>query len=100
MKWNAGSATIDTMVVNREVIQSIRLRRTVQEIEHLFSQGDALACELLEKSGLLDKGIDPRGLQLTPEQWDQLIERARILEADLLLDETQTRRTLRGRSSV
>lgn len=88
------------MVVHREVIQSIRLKRSVQEIEQLLLQGDALACELLEKSGLLDKGIDPRKLDLTPEQWDQLIQRARAFEAELLLDETQTRRALRGRSSV
>ncbi|MFM2239562.1 MAG: hypothetical protein RJA69_936, partial [Pseudomonadota bacterium] len=56
--------------------------------------------QLLQASGLLDKGIDPRTLDLSPEQWEQLLERARAFEADLLLDETQTRRNLRGRSSV
>ncbi len=88
------------MVVHREIIQSIRLKRSVQEIEKLLSQADSLACELLEKSGLLDKGIDPRKLQLTPAQLDQLIQRARALESELLLDETQTRRSLHGRTSV
>lgn len=88
------------MVVHREIIQSIRLKRSVQEIEKLLMQGDALACELLEKSGLLDKGIDPRKLELTPAQLEQLIQRARALESELLLDETQTRRSLHGRTSV
>jgi hypothetical protein len=88
------------MVVHREVIQSIRLKRIVQDIEQLLSQGDAMASQLLQASGLLDKGIDPRTLDLSPEQWEQLLERARAFEADLLLDETQTRRNLRGRSSV
>jgi hypothetical protein len=88
------------MVVHRGVIQSIRLKRSVQEIEQLLAQGDALARELLEKSGLLEKGIDPRQLSLTPAQLEQLIERARELEAQWLLDETQTRRTHQGRSPV
>lgn len=94
------SANIGPMVVHREVIQSIRLKHIVQDIEQLLSQGDAMASQLLQASGLLDKGIDPRTLDLSPEQWEQLLERARAFEADLLLDETQTRRNLRGRSSV
>jgi hypothetical protein len=100
MTQHAACATIAAMVVNREVIQAIRLKRSVQEIESLLAQGDALAHELLQTSGLLEKGIDPRALNLTPEQLNDLIERARVLEQDLLLDETQTRRTLKGRAPV
>ncbi len=100
MTPRVASATISDMVVNREVIQAVRLKRSVQEIEGLLAQGDALAHELLQTSGLLEKGIDPRKLDLTPEQLADLIERARKLEKELLLDETQTRRTLNGRSPV
>lgn len=100
MTPRAACATINAMVVNREIIQAVRLKRSVQEIEALLAQGDALAHELLQTSGLLEKGIDPRTLDLTAEQLADLIERARVLEQELLLDETQTRRTLKGRASV
>jgi len=100
MTQRVASVTIRAMVVNREVIQAVRLKRSVQEIEALLAEGDALAHELLQTSGLLEKGIDPRKLDLTPEQLADLIERARKVETGLLLDETQTRRTLNGRAPV
>jgi hypothetical protein len=97
---DAHGATMGTMVVNKEVIQAIRLKRTAQQTEELIAKGNALARELLEISGLVERGLDPRGLRLSPEQLALLLERAQAIEAEMLLDETVTRRSDRGRTSV
>jgi len=87
------------MVINREVIQAIRLRRSTEELEGLLAKGDALAEELLRLSGLLEQGIDPREIKLTPQQLAELLELVKSTETELLMGEAAQHRGS-GRSQV
>ena len=72
------------MVVNREIIQSVRHRRAVRELEALLAQGSQLAQTLLQQSGLLEQGVDPGQLKLTPAQLEVLLAHAARIESELL----------------
>lgn len=88
------------MVVHREIIQALRAKRSVQAIDELLAEGESQLMALLTQSGLLEKGLDPRSLKLSPEQQDAIIKAAEALEAKARLDETHARRADRGRTPV
>ena len=87
------------MVVNREIIQSIRVRRAVRQLEELLAQGAELSETLLRQSGLLEKGLDPRQLNLSPEQMEIFLRAAEQAEAEVLADDVG-RRPGEGRTRV
>ncbi|MEK0418698.1 MAG: hypothetical protein RI949_2704 [Pseudomonadota bacterium] len=55
------------MVVHREVIQALRAKRSAEAFERLQSEGQEQLMTLLAQSGLLERGVDPRTLNLSPE---------------------------------
>lgn len=89
------------MVVHREVIQALRAKRSAEMFERLQSEGQEQLMTLLAQSGLLERGVDPRTLNLSPEQRDALIQAAEAqLHPDSTQDEVKTRQAVRGRTSV
>jgi len=89
------------MVVHREVIQALRAKRSAEAFERLQSEGQEQLMTLLVQSGLLERGVDPRTLNLSPEQRDELIKAAEAqLHPESVQDEVKTRQAVRGRTSV
>lgn len=88
------------MVVHREIIQALRAKRSGQAIDELLAEGESQLMTLLTQSGLLEKGLDPRSLKLSPEQQEAIIKAAEALEAQGRIDQTNGRTAGRGRTPV
>ena len=64
------------MSQTREALQSIRFKLALQKTQTLLAATEQLADQLLHASGVLQRGIDPRQLKLSPEELQQLHEQA------------------------
>lgn len=65
-------------------IQNIRMRRTrkaADELRAALDEGRAVSEELLQASGLLERGIDPREIRVTAADIERLLETTRQIEA-------------------
>lgn len=64
-----------------------RLRKAAQALEEALQEGRAVRQELLQVSGLLERGIDPQQIRSTYSDLPRLIQTAQALEARLLGDQ-------------
>ena len=89
------------MALDRQIIQNIRLKRQTAELAAALKVSQALAEQLVEVSGLKERGIDPSKVQASPQDLPALLELAARIEAEeaMLLDDTTTRRES-GRRAV
>lgn len=70
------------MTIDRRVIQKIRLQRAQDAGASAVQAGTAAAATLLQVSGVLERGIDPSRLNLSPADLPRLLELARAIEAE------------------
>jgi len=75
------------MVVHKEVIQTIRLKKQLAAIQAQLEASQALRQQMLELSGLLEKGIDPSQIQATQQNIRDMLKEAERLEVELNLHE-------------
>ena len=76
------------MVVHKEVIQNIRLKKQLAALQAQLEAGRLVSEQLLALSGLLDKGIDPRQIPASHEAIQDLLKLAEQLEVqEGLLDD-------------
>lgn len=82
------------MAIDKEVIQAVRLKRSSQQIEALLTQGNALAEQLLQRSGLRQRGVDPKYIRATPADIEKLLEITEDIESKerLLVQRQPSRR--------
>lgn len=59
-----------------------RIRQAAQLLEQALSEGHDVSRELLELSGLLDRGIDPLAVRATGADIERLLAITRRLEAE------------------
>jgi HPt (histidine-containing phosphotransfer) domain-containing protein len=64
-----------------------RLRKAAQALEEALGEGRAVSQELLQVSGLLERGIDPKKIRSTYSDLPRLIQTAQALEARFLADQ-------------
>ena len=76
------------MVVHKEVIQTIRLKKQLAAAQAQLEASEALRQQMLELSGLLEKGIDPSQIQATQQNIQDMLKEAERLEAELNLNES------------
>lgn len=77
------------MVVHKEVIQAIRLRKQLAAVQAQLEASAALRQQMLELSGLLDRGIDPSMIQATQQNIQDMLKEAERLEVELNLREAE-----------
>ena len=75
------------MVVHKEVIQAIRLKKQLAAVQAQLEMSQALREQLLELSGLVERGIDPRTIKASQQNIQDLLAVAERLEAELNLRE-------------
>jgi hypothetical protein len=75
------------MVVHREVIQTIRLKKQLAAVQAQLEASAALRQQMLGLSGLLEKGIDPSLIQATQQNIQDMLIEAERLEVELNLRE-------------
>jgi len=83
-----------------QVIAAIRLRRQLQELRAALKVSEAVAEQMLSLSGILERGIDPRQVQVKPEDLPALLELARKIEADEAMLDLSGRPPASGRVEV
>jgi hypothetical protein len=83
-----------------QVIAGIRLRRQLQELRAALKVSEAVAEQMLSLSGILERGIDPRQVQVKPEDLPALLELARKIEADEAMLDLSGRPPASGRVEV
>jgi hypothetical protein len=77
------------MVVHKEVIQAIRLKKQLAAVQAQLEASAALRQQMLELSGLLDRGIDPSMIQATQQNIQDMLKEAERLEVELNLREAE-----------
>lgn len=87
------------MSAHKEVIQAIRLKRSLQQMQQLLDEGSELAAQLRTLSGLTERGIDPTSLSVTPAELEKLLELAERIERDTARQDPQALRE-RGSKQV
>lgn len=70
------------MAVDKQVISQIRLRRQAQALQAALKVSEAVAEQLLQVSGVLERGVDPRKLRVQPQDLPELMALARRIEAE------------------
>jgi hypothetical protein len=70
------------MTFDRRVIQDIRLRRAQAECAAALKVSEAVAAQMVQLSGVQERGIDPARLRVTPAEVHRLLELARTIEAE------------------
>ncbi len=60
------------MAVRRELIQAIRMKQLDAKARPLIEQGQTLAAEVLNRSGLAGTALDPRKLNCSPQELEAL----------------------------
>lgn len=88
------------MSLDPQVIAGIRLRRQLQELRAALKVSEAVAEQMLSLSGILERGIDPRQVQVKPEDLPALLELARKIEADEAMLDLPGRPPASGRVEV
>ncbi len=88
------------MSLDPQVIAGIRLRRQLQELRAALKVSEAVAEQMLSLSGILERGIDPRQVQVKPEDLPALLELARKIEADEAMLDLSGRPPASGRVEV
>jgi hypothetical protein len=83
-----------------QVIAGIRLRRQLQELRAALKVSEAVAEQMLSLSGILERGIDPRQVQVKPEELPALLELARKIEAEEAMLDVSGRPPASGRVEV
>jgi hypothetical protein len=66
-----------------QAVRVKRLQKAVQDLEHALAEGQSVSEVLLQVSGLLERGIDPRAIRSTFTDLPRLLEIARSIEAQL-----------------
>jgi hypothetical protein len=75
------------MVVHKEVIQAIRLKKQLAAVQAQLEMGQALREQLLALSGLVEQGVDPRHIEASAQNIQELLKLAEQLEVELKLRE-------------
>ena len=88
------------MSLDPQVIAGIRLRRQLQELRAALKVSEAVAEQMLSLSGILERGIDPRQVQVKPEELPALLELARKIEAEEAMLDLSGRPPASGRVEV
>lgn len=88
------------MSLDPQVIAGIRLRRQLQELRAALKVSEAVAEQMLSLSGILERGIDPRQVQVKPEELPALLELARKIEAEEAMLDVSGRPPASGRVEV
>lgn len=70
------------MTFDRRVIQDIRLRRAQAECRTALQVSEAVAAQLLEVSGVLERGVQPANIRATPQDVERLLPLAKAIEAE------------------
>lgn len=81
------------MAINKQVIQDIRKRRAIQELEAALKVSDAVSQQLLQVSGLRDRVKTRQTLKMRPEQRHALLHLAEQIEKEeAMLEAEQAKR--------
>jgi hypothetical protein len=88
------------VALDPQLIAGIRLRRQLQELRAALKVSEAVAEQMLSLSGILERGIDPRQVQVKPEDLPALLELARKIEADEAMLDLLGRPPASGRVEV
>ena len=64
-----------------QAVRMKRLHKAIQDLEQALAEGRAVSERLLQVSGLLERGIDPRTIRSTFADLPRLLEMARLIEA-------------------
>lgn len=73
------------MVVHKEVIQTIRLKKQLAALKAQLVVAEALRQQMVELSGLLEKGIDPSQIAAGHQNIQDMLKLAEDLEIQLNL---------------
>lgn len=64
-----------------QAVRHLRLRRAVDALEAALRDGQATADLLLQASGLLERGVDPRQVRANSDDIERLLALTREIEA-------------------
>lgn len=84
-------------------IHAVRMKRLQQAalaLEQALAEGRAVSQELLQVSGLLERGIDPRQIRTAHSDLPRLLETARAIEARQFADASPAAKSPVRRVSV